>query len=40
MRRRVRIQPYLSRELQGRLRSWAVAEGVTESAAVEAAISE
>ena len=40
MRRRVRIQPYLSRELQGRLRSWAAAEGVTESAAVEAALSE
>lgn len=38
--RRVRIQPYLSRELQVRLRSWAAAEGVTESAAVEAALSE
>jgi hypothetical protein len=40
MRRRVRLQPYVSRELQGKLRSWAAAEATTESAVVEAALAE
>ncbi len=40
MRRRVRIQPYISRELQQKVRSWAAAQNVTESALAEAALTE
>ena len=40
MRHRVRIQPYVSRELQRKLRSWAAAQNITESAVAEAALTE
>jgi hypothetical protein len=39
MRNRVRIQHYVSRDLQRRLRTWAAAQDVTESAVTEAALS-
>ncbi|HVZ70958.1 MAG TPA: hypothetical protein VHJ20_01170 [Polyangia bacterium] len=39
MRRRVRIQPYVPRDLQQKLRSWAAAQNLTESAVTEAALS-
>jgi hypothetical protein len=40
MRERVRIQPYVSRDLQRKLRAWAAAKNLTESAVTEAALSE
>jgi len=40
MRHRVRIQPYVSREVQQKLRSWAAAQNITESAVAEAALTE
>ena len=40
MRQRVRIQPYISRDLQKRVRAWAAAKNLTESAVAEAALSE
>jgi hypothetical protein len=40
MRHRVRIQPYVSRELQQKLRSWAATQNITESAVAEAALTE
>jgi hypothetical protein len=40
VRNRVRIQPYISRDLQRSLRSWAGAQNVTESAVVESALLE
>jgi hypothetical protein len=38
VRGRARIQPYISRDLHQRLRAWAAAQNVTESAVAEAAI--
>jgi hypothetical protein len=38
VRARVRIQPYIPRDLHQRLRSWAAAQNVTESAVVEASL--
>lgn len=38
MRARVRIQPYIPRDLHQRLRAWAAAQNVTESAVAEAAL--
>jgi hypothetical protein len=40
VRNRVRIQPYIFRDLQRSLRSWAAAQNVTESAVVESALLE
>ena len=40
MRERIRIQPYLSRDLRRKLRNWASAQNVTESAVTEAALAE
>ena len=40
MRKRVRIQPYLSHDLRQKLRAWAAAKSLTESAVAEAALSE
>ena len=38
MRRRVRIQPYVPRDLQQKVRAWAAAQNLTESAVTEAAL--
>jgi hypothetical protein len=40
MRTRVRIQPYVAPDLQRKLRAWAAAKNLTESAVAEAAIAE
>jgi hypothetical protein len=40
MRHRVRIQPYVSREVQRKVRVYAGARGLTESAVAEAALAE
>jgi len=40
MRKRVRIQPYVSRDLRQKLQAWAAAKSLTESAVAEAAFSE
>ncbi len=40
MRHRIRIQPYVPRELQRKVRAWAAAHDVTESAVAEAALTE
>jgi hypothetical protein len=40
MRERIRIQPYLSRDLRRKLRTWASVQNVTESAVAEAALAE
>jgi hypothetical protein len=40
MRHRVRIQPYVPRDLQRKLRTFAAAQNITESAVTEAALAE
>jgi hypothetical protein len=40
MRERIRIQPYVSRDLRRKLRAWSSAQNVTESAVTEAALTE